>query len=746
MSEVMGERKDSAKGGRPALGVCLLLLLVTLIAYARVCWSDFVNYDDPFFVTANPHVQARPSLEGLWWALTTTVAAHWHPLTWISLQLDRAAYGMNAWGYHLMNLLFHCANTGLLFLAIWRMTGAVWRSALVAALFALHPLHVESVAWISERKDVLSGFFWMLGLLAYAVYAERPSFFRYLMVALAFGLGLMSKAMVVTLPCVLLLLDYWPLGRFSLLSSLPDPPRQGVRENRREKVAIWWLILEKLPLLAMAAAVSAITVVAQFKDRIESPTVGRTERIGSAIAAYQAYLIKTLNPTELVVFYPHVGSGSEHGFPMAAALVLGALTLLALVVWRQPYLLVGWLWYLGTLVPVIGLVPILGGQAMADRYTYIPLIGIFLALSWGLTDLCTWLRVPKVVAITGAGLVFGACVAVTWVQIGYWRNSKALWSHTLRVDPDNYLAHHNLGSLLVQEGALDEAAEHLSRAAAADPHGGLSHYALANILAHQGRVDDAIRYYSEALRITPIWPDVHKKLGALWASKGNLEKARSHYAIVLAGNPNDAEAQQRLAWLLIRHGELEEAARHLSAILQKDPTSASAHHGLGVIRALQGKPEEAVPHCRRACELQPNLYLCHVELGHVLQMLGKGDAAKAAYERALRLDEKWPERTNAEAWRLATDPAAALRNGLLGVHLAAEVNEATGWQNPVYLDTLAAAYAEAGRFADAQATARKAMSLTSPGESSESLQKRLDQYRAGRAFHEKRPAGKAALR
>jgi tetratricopeptide (TPR) repeat protein len=607
----------------------------------------------------------------------------------------------------------------------------------------------------------------MLALWAYACYAERPSAFRYLMVAVAFGLGLMAKAMVVTLPCVLLLLDYWPLGRLALPdwwgkvphpplwgsvrlgdeaaalpSSHPNPPPRVGTKSRKGKVAIWWLLVEKLPLLAMAAAVSAVTVAAQFKNRIESPSPGGAERIGSALGAYQAYLIKTLNPTELVVFYPHL----TNGFPVIAAIVLGALTLLGLALWKRPYLLVGWLWYLGTLVPVIGLVPILGGHALADRYTYIPLIGIFLALSWGLTDLCTWLRVPTVVMITGAILVFAICIGFTWVQIGYWRNSKALWSHTLRVDPDNYVAHHNLGSLLTQEGALDEAAEHLSRAAAADPHGGLSHYALANLLAHQGRVDDAIRYYSEALRINPNWPDVHQKLGELWAKKGDFDRARGQYAAVLAQHATDLQAQESLAGVLVRLGEWEEAARHLNAVLQMDPTQASAHHGLGLIRALQGRPEESVSHCRRACELRPGVYLYHVELAHGLQMLGKGDAARAAYERALRLDANWPKNANSEAWRLATESDGTLRNGRLAVHLATEICEATGWQNPVYLDTLAAAYAEAGRFADAQATAEKAMTLPLPAGSRESLQKRLDRYRAGRAFHEKRPAGKAVLR
>ena len=395
----------------------------------------------------------------------------------------------------------------------WRAAG----EAFVAALFAIHPLHVESVAWVSERKDVLSGFFWMLALWAYAGYAERQSLVAYLLVVAAFCLGLMAKAMVVTLPCVLLLMDYWPLGRVGGV----QPHSLSDLGGKRKGAGIAWIVLEKAPLFGLAAAASVTTLLAQYDGRLETPPAEQPERIATALRAYQAYLMKTIYPTELMAFYPHPESGSQAWSAGAAASLLGGVTLLVLIFWRRPYLLVGWLWYLGTLVPVIGLVPILGGQSMADRYTYIPLIGIFLALSWGLADLSAWSGLPKWAPAALAALSLLPFAATAWTQVGYWRNSKALWNHVLEVDPDNYVGHHNLGSVLSDEGALDQAVEHLSRAAAANSNGGLSHYALANILAYQGQIDEAIRYYSTALDINPNWPEAHKRLGASGPVRGS---------------------------------------------------------------------------------------------------------------------------------------------------------------------------------------------------------------------------------
>ena len=323
---VMRERNDSAGRRRPAVLICLLLVLGTLLVYGQVCWSGFVNYDDPIFVTDNPHVQGGLNLKGLWWALTTRACAHWHPLTWISLQLDWGVYAAHAWGYHLTNLMFHCANTVLLFSVLRRMTGAAGRSAFVAALFAIHPLHVESVAWVSERKDVLSGFFWMLALWAYAGYAERQSLVAYLLVVAAFCLGLMAKAMVVTLPCVLLLMDYWPLGRVGGV----QPHSLSDLGGKRKGAGIAWLVLEKAPLFGLAAAASVTTLLAQYDGRLETPPAEQPERIATALRAYQAYLMKTIYPTELMAFYPHPESGSQAWSAGAAASLLGGVTLLAL--------------------------------------------------------------------------------------------------------------------------------------------------------------------------------------------------------------------------------------------------------------------------------------------------------------------------------------------------------------------------------------------------------------------------------
>ena len=389
-----------------------LLVAATLSVYSRACFYEFINYDDGAYVYENRDVLAGLSFKGLAWALTTTEMVNWHPLTWISFQADASLFGGRPWGYHLTNSLLHAAGTALLFQTLLRMTGALWRSALVAALFGLHPLHVESVAWVAERKDVLSGCFWMLTLVCYASYAARPSWPRYLSVVLVFGLGLTAKSMLVTLPFVLLLLDYWPLGRFSPLSpsgrgagdsSAPSPLRgEGWGEGRSPRgranrsLGVGRLLLEKLPLFALAAASSAATLVAQGARDVSSPD--EPNRIATALRAVLNYLVKTAYPDNLSVFYFYLRDQQQFWAAIAGAAVIVGITIFVLVFWRRPYLLVGWLWFLGTLVPVSGLVHILGGHAMADRYTYIPLVGIFLAVSWGFADVVTWLNFPKRVA------------------------------------------------------------------------------------------------------------------------------------------------------------------------------------------------------------------------------------------------------------------------------------------------------------------------------------------------------------
>jgi len=455
--------------------VILLLLGVTFGAFYRVLGGEFLRYDDDVYITLNPFVKAGLSRVGLIWAFATGYNANWHPLTWVSHMLDVEVFGMNAGGHHLTNLILHLANTMLLFLVLRRMTGFVWRSAFVAALFGVHPLHVESVAWIAERKDVLSTLFWLLTIWAYARYAENPTWTRYLPVVLFFGLGLMAKPMLVTLPFVLLLLDYWPLNRLSF----------GGKGERT--VPVYDLFLEKVPLFAMTALSCLIT----FRAQQMGGAVGLLEKLpfavraGNALVAYTTYIGKMFWPKNLAVFYPHPGADLPVWQAVVAGLALVSITILVIRAGKpRPYLSVGWLWYLGTLVPVIGLVQV-GAQAMADRYTYVPMIGLFIMLAWGLPGLGgKRLAVP-------ATLVVCALIAVTWRQVGYWRDSISLFRHAISVTEKNAVMHANLGLAL----------------------------------RDRGRTDEAIREYREAIRIDPEFAQAHNNLAVALYFKGDYAEA-----------------------------------------------------------------------------------------------------------------------------------------------------------------------------------------------------------------------------
>jgi Tfp pilus assembly protein PilF len=572
----------------PAVGAALVLL--TVLVYSTTFRYPFVNLDDPVYVSQNPHVQAGLTPQGVRWAFTTFDCGNWHPLTWLSLQLDASLFGgQNAGGYHLTNVLLHAANTLLLFLVLGRMTGAVWRSALVAGLFALHPLHVESVAWVSERKDVLSTLFWMLALAAYLRYVRRPGPGRYLPVALALALGLLAKPMLVTLPCVLLLLDWWPLGRLTL-GPIPAAHPTGARR----------LLLEKLPLFALALASCAVTLVAQLHGQAVAPLeeFPPAARVGNALLAYAAYLGKTLWPFRLAAYYPHPGA-----VPVAAAagagILLLAVTALVLALRRRPYLPVGWLWYLGTLVPVIGLVQV-GGQAFADRYTYVPLIGVFVMLVWGGADLAAG-RVPGAALAAGAALVLSACGVLTWLQVRHWQSSLHLWEHAVAVTPANGLAHLNLGACYYERGRLADARRELEQAAALGPGRAEPHARLATVLAEVGQWPQAADEYRRATALAPEAAWLHANFGTV---------------LLELGCPDEALAEFRRAVAL-------------------DPDLPLAHANLGIVLRAFGRPEEAEAAFRRAVALDPALAPAHAGLGDVLADLGRTDEARAEYRRAL---------------------------------------------------------------------------------------------------------------
>jgi len=513
-----------------ALAVCVLIAAATAAVYGRILNHEFVNYDDDVYVYENRQVRDGLTPEGVAWAFTTGRAGNWHPLTWLSHMLDIELFGLNPGGHHFTSVLIHTMNSLLLFLALKLMTGALWRSAVVAAFFALHPLHVESVAWVSERKDVLSAFFWMSTMWAYYFYSKRPSIRTYLPVILLYALGLMSKPMLVTLPFVLLLMDYWPLKRAGF--GAPDGGRQ-------RKVPASRLLTEKAPLFLLSVVSSAVTFIVQRRGgavgSLETYTFG--SRIANALVSYVRYLAKTVWPSNLVFFYPHPGGSIPLWQPLASFALTAAVTALVLRERRRrPYLTVGWFWFLGTLVPVIGLVQV-GSQAMADRYMYIPVIGLLIMGVWGVHGITGMKRNLKTAAAAATVVLLSAASLKSWKQAGIWRDSATLYEYALGVDDGNYVAHVNLGIVLDLRGRSREAARHYLRAIRMQPENPTAYYNMGKALMKLGKLSEAFEYYEKALELKPDYAEAHNNLGILLASRGEKEKAIEHYVAALRLNP-----------------------------------------------------------------------------------------------------------------------------------------------------------------------------------------------------------------
>ena len=635
-----------------------------LAAFAHVCGNNFINYDDDVYVTENRHVQAGLTVPSIQWAFTNVDASNWHPLTWLSLQLDYQLFGLAPWGYHLTNLLLHVANGLLLFIVLRRMTGATWRSGLVAVLFTLHPLHVESVAWVAERKDVLSTLFWMLTLWAYVYYTERPKLARYLVVVAAFALGLLAKPMLVTLPCVLLLLDFWPLQR--LRSGQATPGR---------------LIWEKVPLFVLAAASCAVTWYAQQHAGAVAALdkLPLKLRLANAVLAYVGYIGKTFWPRDLAIFYPHpLTMGPAWRLVLAAVFLLTVTGLALATSRRRPFVAVGWLWYLGTLVPVIGAVQV-GQQAMADRYTYIPLIGLFLLVAWGLPSLLARWQLPASLLALPAVMVVAACTVCTAMQVAVWHDSIALWEHSCKVTPESATARNNLGLALLQEGKFEEAEQNFRRALRINPAYYLSLNNLGLALAAQGKVGEALRWYAEAIRINPHFYHVHNNLGLVLESQGKLPEAVEQYTQAIG----------------------------------MEPGAANVHDNLGNALLKLSRTEEAIVHYREAVALWPDHVCYRYDLACALQEQGLGEVAAAEYQQALRLYPAWPAVANKWACDLVRQEDPWRRDPARALQLAKQACQATGGKRPEFLDTLALAYAETGHWEEAAAVARTALQLAS---------------------------------
>lgn len=632
---------DKHPSGRIQLLIAVCLVLGVLVAFWPALQNGFV-FDDKPYVVENQHVQTGFSTSAMKWALTAVQCANWHPLTWLSHMLDCRLYDLNPLGHHLTNLLFHMANALLLLFVLKRMTGSFWRSSFVAALFAIHPVHVESVAWVAERKDVLSTFLWLLTIWVYLGYAGRPDLRRYVLVVIVFALGLMAKPMLVSLPIVMLLLDYWPLRRLSL-ERAKDRPWAG-----------WKLLWEKVPLLALSAGSCVVTYLAQRTGGavIEIARFPLGMRIENALVAYAKYIGKMFWPGGLAAYYPY----PLHGLPVwqiaGASLLLVAVSVLVIKRARvQPYLGVGWLWYLITLVPVIGLVQV-GEQSMADRYTYVPLIGLFVMIAWGVPELLGRL-VPAsaersfsphlpVLAV----IVIPALMVSTSLQVRYWKSDLTLFQRAVRVTSENKMAHNNLGLALAEQGELDQAVHHCEEALAIDPNYVDAHINLAHVLIQQGKTDEALAHYEEALEINPDAQKAATGLANVLAEQGDMDSAIAQYSKVLEADPNNADAHYNLALAVFKQGRISDAVSHFARALEINPRYAKAHNNLGMIRAGQGELEEAIAHYSAALRIKSDYAQAHHNLAMVLVGQGKLDEAIDHFLAAVQAEPDYAEAHN----------------------------------------------------------------------------------------------------
>jgi Flp pilus assembly protein TadD len=628
---------------------------VVFWVFLPVVRYDFVNLDDLTYVTANYHVQPGLTKEGLRWAFTGFHVANWHPVTWVSHMLDCQLFGLKPGGHHLMSALLHAANSVLLFLFLKAFTGAPWRCLAVAALFGLHPLRAESVAWISERKDVLSGLFFILTLWAYARYARtdariespgskvegqksiaaldsRRSTLNYCLALIFFALGLMSKPMLVTVPFLLLLLDYWPLDRFEQSAGSPRPSTAVPR------LSFWRLVAEKAPFFCLSIAACVVTFLAQKQGGTIEPTTGFRFlfRVENAAAAYLCYVEKLFYPVNLAVFYPRPGHWPVAIVVFALLLIAGMSGFAFAQRRRRPYFLVGWFWFLGTLIPVIGLVQV-GTQAMADRYTYIPCIGILISLVWALADLPHVMPLARALVPAASIAAIASSVALTSYQLGFWRNSETLFRHALQVTKDNYVAHDSMGDVLTDQGRIEEAKEQYLEALRLSPAYVAAHNNLGLLLVREGKVDDAIAHYEEALKTSPENPEALINLGNALYRKGSVEQSITCFQRALAADPSHPQAHENLGRVLFIKGNAAEAIAHFREALRIKPDYAMAHHNLAIALLSNGHPDEAIEHLKEAVRLEPDLIAARSVLGAALASNRSLQEAESQFREVLRL-------------------------------------------------------------------------------------------------------------
>jgi tetratricopeptide (TPR) repeat protein len=694
--------------------ICVALAAITFVVFGQTVGFQFINFDDNTYIYDNALVKGGLSWGGVKEVFTHFECSLYHPLTMLSLMANDQWFGLQPGGYHLTNVFFHAGSVVLLFLVLRAMAGGTWAPAFVAAVFAIHPLRVESVAWVSERKDVLSVFFFMTTLAAYVHYVRKPEARgRFAIVAGSFALALLCKPTVVTLPFVLLLLDYWPLRRF---------------ENPRR------VILEKIPLLALAAAACIVTMFAVHEDVNQSPHGSLFTRLGSALVYYVVYLKQMVWPVGLATPYPETWPEVSMGMMALSGVLLAAISFAA---WkerrRRPWLLVGWLWYLGMFVPMIGIQP-LGSFPVADRYTYLPQIGIYIALAW----LATGLRLYRFIY---AGLICGIVAALTvcaWKQTGYWADNETLWAHTLKCTERNWSAQFALGMALDWDGNDDEAMIHYRKALEIKPDYAQAEAGIGNVLLRKGKVDEAIAHYQKAIQLKSDYTGVYNTLAGVFQSQSRLDDAIAGYKKALEIAPSYAEAHYGLGNVYGQMGKLDAAIGEYQQAVKLNPDYAAAQYNLAGLLLQKGEMDEAAAHFQKAVDISPKDAGIHQNFGLCLYQAGRMAEAISQYEQGLAMAPLDAGIQNNLAWILATCPDASVRDGNRAVDLASQASAAADGNNPAFLCTLAAAQAETGKFADAASTAERALHLAEAQTNSNlagELQSQIKLYSAGQPFH-----------
>jgi tetratricopeptide (TPR) repeat protein len=626
--------------------VCVFLALAILAVFGQTAHFGFVNCDDNVNVYENPAVEKGLSVSAVGWAFTHTQLLNWIPLTTLSHMLDCQIFGLDAGGHHLVNVLWHAANAILLFLVLREMTGSLWRSAFVAAVFAVHPLRAESVAWVSERKDVLSAFFFLLAIAAYVSYTRTPSRAGYVGILWWFALGLLAKSMVATLPFVLLLLDYWPLGRAREEKRRVASRKQkgGSGEERGGGVPFWDLAREKIPLFALAAGACVVTAQVPGLVISNGQRLPLLERVANAMVSYVVYLRQMVFPAGLAIPYLDAPNGPPPWKVCLAFVGLAAISA-ALIAWRKkrPYLMVGWLWYVGMLFPVIGIIEISKDAAHADRYTYLPGIGLAVAGTWAIGDWSAGWKHRRAILGGVMTAVIGGLAVCSHLQTSYWRNSQLLWAHTISCTQDNWVAHKSMGDALALKGQRDEAIAQYRKAVEINPAYGDAHYNMGIALLNMGEVDEAIAQYRITLEMMPDFAQAHHNLGNALCLRGQYEEAITHFKQALEIKPDFVEARNNLANTLVKNDKLEEAVAQYREVLEIHPGYLDARMNLALALAKNGKRDEAIAQYRKTLEINPRIAKAHCDLGDVLLQQGETNQAAASFQKALEIQPDYPQ-------------------------------------------------------------------------------------------------------